>query len=133
MNASKKLAFDLFALAAKMIMDDEEPRVERPTVRRPVVKHRVVERPVHDFTREPDGVQINVDRPRTENFSSRRTWAEAMANYRMLIDQAKKCDWPSRVPENIPPHVHANRRDWYDDNEPTFPRMELNCFCGFPF
>lgn len=74
--------------------------------------------PRHDFNREPDGVQINVDRPRVENYISRHDFAVDMANYRTLIEQAKKCEWKSRVPENIPPHVHANRRDWYEDNEP---------------
>lgn len=125
----KNLALNLIALAATMLFEDDftvenvretKPcgcgcRCNTPTFRPQPRK------PEFDFTREPDGVQINVDRPREEKFASRKKWAEAMANYRMLIDQAKKCDWESRIPENIPPHVHAGRRDWYEDNEPIHP------------
>ena len=69
------------------------------------------------FDREPDGVQIIVDRPRIENYDSRGKWAKDMSTYRNLIDLAKKCDWETRIPEFIPPHVHENRSDWYDDHD----------------
>ena len=127
----KNLALHLMAFAAAMLLDEETtPKVQPKSAcrcQRQTVMPKPT-KPMFDFSREPDGVQINVDRPRIEKFGSRHKWAEAMANYRTLIDQAKKCDWESRVPENIPAHVHANRRDWYEDNEPlnfcpepTFP------------
>lgn len=70
-----------------------------------------------DFSREPDGIDIHVDRPRRENYYSHKAWVKDMAEYRMLIDQAKKCDWPCREPlQGVPSYVHDNRRDWYDEN-----------------
>ena len=44
-------------------------------------------------TREPDGIDIHVDRPLKENFWSHSDWALAMAKYRTLEDVAKDCDW----------------------------------------
>ena len=38
-----------------------------------------------------------------------------MSNYRMLIDQAKKCDWPCKEPMKGVPS-YAVTRDWYDEN-----------------
>ena len=68
-------------------------------------------------SREPDGVDIHVDRPRQENYWSRQQWAKDMANYRCLIDQAKKCDWPSKEPmKGIPHYASQIQRDWYDEN-----------------
>lgn len=67
--------------------------------------------------REPDGVDIHVDRPRQENYLSHKKWAQDMANYRCLIDQAKKCDWPCREPmKGIPNYVSHIQRDWYDEH-----------------
>lgn len=66
-------------------------------------------------TREPDGVDIHVDRPRRENYWSHHKWAVDMSNYRMLIDQAKKCDWPCKEPMKGVPN-YAVTRDWYDEN-----------------
>ena len=88
------------------------------------------------FRREPDGVKIAVDRPLQEQFHSRHDWAEAMANYRMLIDQAKKCDWESRNVDECSHVVYDKGRDWYDDNEPMHPSsfMEemMKCHCHGP-
>lgn len=126
----EKLALDLFVLAAQMLLDkpvnkatvvveDKHPFGCRCRKCKPVRPNAM---PQRDFNREPDGVQINVDRPRRENYRSHRQWAEDMADYRVLIDQAKKCGrWPSKKPANIPAEVHANRRDWYEDNEPFNP------------
>ena len=70
-----------------------------------------------NFDREPDGVHIVVDRPRIEDYYSRHAWAQDMANYRGLIDQAKKCERiKTRKPDFIPSEVHNARRDWYDDH-----------------
>jgi hypothetical protein len=49
-------------------------------------------------TREPDGIDIHVDRPLKENFPSTHDWALAMAKYRTLEDVAKDCDWECREP-----------------------------------
>lgn len=77
--------------------------------------------PRPQFDREPDGVQIVVDRPRIEDYCSRSKWANDMANYRGLIDQAKKCEGiKTRKPDFIPQEVHDNRRDWYDDHGQSF-------------
>lgn len=51
-----------------------------------------------DTSREPDGIDIHVDRPRKENFWSHKAWAEAMAKYRTLEDVARDCDWECREP-----------------------------------
>ena len=48
--------------------------------------------------REPDGIDIHVDRPLRENFFTREEWARAMAKYRTLEDVAKDCDWECREP-----------------------------------
>ena len=65
--------------------------------------------------REPDGVDIHVDRPLRENYFSHHKWAVDMANYRTLIDCAKKCDWPCKEPMKGVP-ANAMTRDWYDEN-----------------
>lgn len=51
-----------------------------------------------DTDREPDGIDVHVDRPRRENFWSRQDWAKAMAKYRTLEDVARSCDWECREP-----------------------------------
>lgn len=48
--------------------------------------------------REPDGIDIHVDRPLRENFSSHIAWCDAMAKYRTLEHVAKDCNWPCREP-----------------------------------
>ena len=85
------------------------------------------------FNQEPDGVKIIVDRPRRENYRSQAKWAEDMANYRCLIDQAKNCERiKTRVPADIPANVHNNRRDWYEDHgciqAPQMPKPQFNGF-----
>ena len=78
-------------------------------------------KPQPRFDREPDGVQIVVDRPRQENYRTRQAWAQDMANYRGLIDQAKKCEGiKTRKPDCVPQEVHNGRRDWYDDHGQGF-------------
>ena len=49
-------------------------------------------------TREPDGIDIHVDRPLRENFRSHIAWCDAMAKYRTLEHIAKDCDWECREP-----------------------------------
>lgn len=48
--------------------------------------------------REPDGIDVHVDRPLRENFWSHRDWCDAMAKYRTLEHVAKDCDWECREP-----------------------------------
>lgn len=57
--------------------------------------------------REPDGIDIHVDRPLRENFYSHHDWAVAMAKYRTLEDVAKDCDWECREPMK-----GVNERPW---------------------
>ena len=140
LTMNKILALDFHSQVAALLfalLEDEMNEMKRPSMHKSCCTERqckcnarefTAPTPRHDFTREPDGVQINVDRPRREKFASRSQWANAMSNYRMLIDQAKKCNWESRIPSNIPPHVHENRRDWYEDNEKVSPRQMVDCF-----
>lgn len=97
----------------------------RPCTCKPVAAPKPFAALQQKFNQEPDGVQIVVDRPRIENYGgNRQQWAMDMANYRQLIDQAKKCDHiKTRKPDWIPEEVHNNRRDWYDTNEPINPRQ----------
>lgn len=48
--------------------------------------------------REPDGIDVHVDRPLRENFPNYRSWERAISNYRNLEYAAKRCDWPCREP-----------------------------------
>lgn len=48
--------------------------------------------------REPDGIDVHVDRPLRQNFRTHHEWALAMAKYRTLEDVAKDCDWECREP-----------------------------------
>lgn len=61
------------------------PRFTRPCV---------TQRPL----KEPDGIDVHVDRPLRENFCTHHDWALAMAKYRTLEDVAKDCDWECREP-----------------------------------
>lgn len=61
-------------------------------------RHRHEDTPFRDTPREPDGIDIHVDRPRREIFCSRSAWADAMAKYRLLEDAAKECTWPCKEP-----------------------------------
>lgn len=54
--------------------------------------------------REPDGIDIHVDRPLRENFCSQHSWADAMAKYRTLEMVAKDCDWECREPMKTLPN-----------------------------
>lgn len=48
--------------------------------------------------REPDGIDIHVDRPLRENFRSHHAWCDAIAKYRTLEHVAKDCNWPCKEP-----------------------------------
>lgn len=48
--------------------------------------------------REPDGIDVHVDRPLHHNFRTHHDWSLAMAKYRTLEDAAKDCDWECREP-----------------------------------
>lgn len=50
--------------------------------------------------REPDGIDVHVDRPIRENFWTYGEWCEALAKYRTLEQVAKDCDWEYREPMN---------------------------------
>lgn len=140
---NKNLALQLMALAACMLTGQNINTVaavatpNRTTAPRKrsvtTAKRQVVTQP-QNFNREPDGVKIIVDRPRRENYCSQASFARDMANYRCLIDQAKKCDnIKTRVPDDVPAHVHNNRRDWYDVNgvavAPQMPMPQFGCPC----
>lgn len=68
--------------------------------------------------REPDGIDIHVDRPLRENFCSRHDWALAMAKYRTLEDVAKDCDWECREPMK-----GVNERPWAKKTKPSCPQV----------
>lgn len=100
----------------RCVSNDETPKTKFTTAPKCETSEKSAFEYTPDFTREPDGVDIHVDRPRRENYYSHKAWAKDMAEYRMLIDQAKKCDWPCREPlQGVPSYVHNNRRDWYDE------------------
>lgn len=48
--------------------------------------------------REPDGIDIHVDKPLKKNFRYHSQWVDAMAKYRTLERVAKDCDWECREP-----------------------------------
>ena len=93
----------------------EVPRFSRPCV--------VPQRP----NREPDGIDVHVDRPLRQNFRTHHDWALAMAKYRTLEDVAKDCDWECREPmkgvQERPwnhsccqkPQLWDDDDDWCDD------------------
>ncbi len=67
--------------------------------------------PSTSWDREPDGIDVHVDRPLRENFSSHRSWADAMAKYRTLERVAKDCDWECKEPmQTIPNYRNLNTR-----------------------
>jgi hypothetical protein len=48
--------------------------------------------------REPDGIDIHVDRPLREKFATYGSWVDAIAKYRSLERLAHECDWPCKEP-----------------------------------
>ena len=52
--------------------------------------------------REPDGIDVHVDRPLRHMFDSYGEWADAMGRYRTLEQVAKDCDWECREPMMLP-------------------------------
>lgn len=104
------------------------PRWERPTVTETPRWERtcIPQRP----NREPDGIDVHVDRPLRENFCSHHDWAIAMAKYRTLEDVAKDCDWECREPmkgvqerpccKTWEPEIIEDEDDWWDEDEDNF-------------
>lgn len=92
--------------------------------------------------REPDGIDIHVDRPLRENFHSHHAWCDAIAKYRTLEHVAKDCNWPCREPMKSvqqPQPLHRPQQtprptwDWtcaerfvdiFDDDD------DFGCNCG---
>lgn len=60
--------------------------------------------PTSTINREPDGIDVHVDRPLRENFRSHMSWADAMAKYRTLEMVAKECDWECKEPMQTLPN-----------------------------
>ena len=127
----EKIAMTLLGLAAELLGKDSccggfnkpapKPFAPKPQCNCGCAAHT----PKPQFDREPDGVQIVVDRPRREDYYSHAKWAHDMANYRGLIDQAKKCEGiKTRKPDFIPQEVHDNRKDWYDDHGMGFNEIK---------
>ena len=91
----------------------EVPRFSRPCVPTPP-------------RREPDGIDVHVDRPLRQNFRSHHDWAVAMAKYRTLEDVAKDCDWECREPmkgvqERPWNHsCHQETKRWWEEDEDNF-------------
>lgn len=116
----EKIALSLLGLAVELLGGKKEccsTPAPAPFTKKPCNCGCAAHTPKPKFDREPDGVQIVVDRPRQEDYTSRHAWAQDMANYRGLIDQAKKCEGiKTRKPDFIPQEVHNGRRDWYDDH-----------------
>lgn len=79
--------------------------------------------------REPDGIDIHVDRPLRENFRSHISWCDAMAKYRTLERVAKDCNWECREPMKGTPNYRNLSEpkcvvdedwigpNWDDDND----------------
>ena len=66
-----------------------------PTFGRPSVSNRChCEAP----NREPDGIDVHVDRPLRGNFRTFGEWNRAFEKYRNLEKAAKQCDWECREP-----------------------------------
>ena len=60
--------------------------------------------------REPDGIDVHVDRPLRENFFTYGEWREALAKYRTLEQVAKDCDWKCKEPmKGTHPNYHFHR------------------------
>jgi len=81
--------------------------------------------------REPDGIDIHVDRPLRENFRSHISWCDAMAKYRTLERVAKDCNWECREPMKGTPNYRnlsepkcVVDEDWvgpnWDDDDDDF-------------
>lgn len=118
----------------------EEPRGFEP---KRCCETRPWERPVHNFgcveprpmpkpNREPDGIDVHVDRPLREKFYSHRSWADAMAKYRTLERVAKDCNWECREPmKGTHPNYNfvkptcscVNEEPFFDDEDD-----EVYCF-----
>ena len=81
-------------------------------------KHTCCVEPKHNVcsctpNREPDGIDIHVDRPLRENFRSHMSWCDAMAKYRTLERVAKDCDWECREPmKGTPNYRNFSEPKW---------------------
>lgn len=86
----------------------QTPRWSRPVATRPCCPTFVPtaswERPLPTPpNREPDGIDIHVDRPQRQNYggipwAAEDAYRKDLAKYRSLEALAKKCDWPAREP-----------------------------------
>lgn len=87
----------------------EEPK---PWFNRPCCEHTVKPMAIPKPNREPDGIDVHVDRPLRENFWNHHDWAVAMAKYRTLEDVAKDCDWECREPmKGTHPNYNFHREE----------------------
>lgn len=67
-----------------------------------------------EMNREPDGIDVHVDRPLRENFADIVDWINAMDKYRTLEDAAKECDWECREP--MKGTCECERKPRYNEN-----------------
>lgn len=92
--------------------------VSTPTFNRPTVPNR-----------EPDGIDVHVDRPRRENYGgiswvANDAYQRDLAKYRILERVAKDCDWPAREPMKGAPagSWEAPRTKYIGVDAPSTPR-----------
>ena len=84
--------------------------------------------------REPDGIDVHVDRPLRSNFPSHFDWADAMAKYRTLERVAKDCNWECREPmrgtqdERFNSFEDECSFDFFDEDEED---DNFECGCDF--
>lgn len=76
--------------------------------------------------REPDGIDVHVDRPLRENFASHWGWANAMDKYRKLEKAAKSCDWPCREPMQTLPNYRNLNFDQVDECDEELMLFEID-------
>ena len=69
------------------------------------------------FSNKPDGIVVQVDRPKQEYFDTYREWSAAMDKYRTLERLADECDWENMkdiIPYDI--DVQDNDIDFHDND-----------------
>ena len=90
------------------------PRFTEPTMTNHCNCHCHHEAP----RREPDGIDVHVDRPLRENFDDIVDWIVAMDKYRTLEDAAKECDWECREPmKGVEKHCEFDDERCFEDEE----------------
>ena len=89
-------------------------------------------RPTVATQREPDGIDIHVDRPLRENFCSHHSWADALAKYRTLEHVAKDCNWPCKEPMKTVEKPCRPQATWnHTPKMFTQPRQIVDTFDDF--